>query len=229
MANQEAGKLLKDICSSPDLLSLRAAFLLEVGRSKQSSNAIEKPLEPEISPKELWLRRFVSTEGHRLSDDERRHVLHAIEDWIRDGPDNARQKDLLSWHQDPSTFCTGRPSLSSNEPIGLYFDEYEQIEKMPCLNLTRRKVILINTFAAVQAEEQYLRGRKKIKKSHSRVAKTRTEAINELAQRAWGLRGLPVDEYKRRRRKLTRMSRYGEKWNLIRPISMVLYLRGTST
>ena len=87
----------------------------------------------------------------------------------------------------------------------------------------------MNTFAAVEAEEQRLRGHKKIKRPHSRVVKIRTEAINELAQRAWGLRGLPVDEYKRRRRKLTRMSRYGEKWSLIRPRSMVLCLSGTST
>ncbi|PVH70284.1 hypothetical protein DL98DRAFT_661242 [Cadophora sp. DSE1049] len=228
VGDEEAGILLKDVCSSPDLLSLRTAFL-KVGRSNQSSNAIETPLETEISPKELWLREFASLEGHRLSDDERCHILHAIKDWIPDRPDPARQEDLSAWHQDPSIICTGRPRPSSNSLIGLYFDEYELIEKMQCLNPTRRKVILMNTFAAVEAEEQRLRAYKKTKRPHGRVPKIRTEAINELAQRAWGLRGIPVDEYKRRKRKLTRMSRYGEKWNLIRPRSMVLYLRGTST
>jgi len=178
---------------------------------------------------QIWLREFVSVERQKLSDDERCHILHAIKDWIPGRPDPSRQKDLSDWRQDPSIICTGRPRPSSIELIGLYFDEYESIEKAKCLNPTRRKVILMNTFAAVEAEEQRLRGHKKIKRPHSRVVKIRTEAINELAQRAWGLRGLPVDEYKRRRRKLTRMSRYGEKWSLIRPRSMVLCLSGTST
>ena len=186
-------------------------------------------METDISPKELWLREFISVKGNKLSDDERCHILHAIKDWIPDRPDPARRKDLAVWHQDPSIICTGRPKPSSIEPVGLYFDEYESIEKATCLNPTRRKVILISTFAAVEVEEQRLRGQKKSKRPHRQVAKIRTEAINELAQRAWGLRGLPVDECKRRRRKLTRMSRYGEKWSLIRPRSMVLCLRGTST
>ncbi|KAH6719532.1 hypothetical protein BKA61DRAFT_597747 [Leptodontidium sp. MPI-SDFR-AT-0119] len=228
VGDEEAGTLLKDVCSSPDLLSLRATFL-EVGRSYQSSGATKTPLQPEISPKELWLREFVSVNGRKLSDNERCHILHAIKDWIPDEPDPARQKDLSAWHQDPSIICTGRPRPSSNELVGLYFDEYELIEKTKCLNPTRRKVILMNTFATVEAEEQRLRAHKKTKRPHARVQKIRTEAINELARRAWGLHGLPTDEYDRRRQKLMRMSRYGEKWNLIRPRSMVLYLRGTST
>ncbi|XMA08037.1 hypothetical protein WAI453_000828 [Rhynchosporium graminicola] len=65
VGDEEAGTLLKDVCSTPDLLSLRTAFL-KVGRADRSLDAIETPLQTDISPKELRLREFVSLEGLRL-------------------------------------------------------------------------------------------------------------------------------------------------------------------
>ena len=63
---------------------------------------------------------------------------------------------MLAWRKDLSTLCKGRPRPSSNEPISVFFDEYEQSKKSLDLNTTRRKVILIKTFIAVQEKEQLL-------------------------------------------------------------------------
>jgi hypothetical protein len=201
------------------ILLRRASRLKKPSRKKPSRKepspekpSPEKPSPEEPSPKELWLRGFVLSTGNSLSEKEIHHILHAIGHWIQDKPDTD-QNDLLS--------SIERSRLGSNEPIGDYFDEYELIEKR--LELTsRRKALLIIIFRAiqVQVDEQCIQQRRK------KPGETRRKVINELVERAWT--GLAAHEHERRRAKLTRLCRYGEKWNLIQPASMVLSLRGQS-
>ena len=164
-------------------------------------------------------------------------ILHVVQHWARHGTEISRLKeDAATWREDPSTFCGTTNRRQHSDLISFYFHEYERIENEPKLNQLRRRIILVNTFNAIRKEEQHLRSAKKSKErigkqidsSSMQVASYRSKGINAIAQHVWGSQKLSPDEHKRRRGKLARMSRYGEKWNFIKPSGLILGLRGNS-
>lgn len=177
-----------------------------------------------------------------LPNDEREKILELIRYWARNQLDTAQiKRNSSTWRENPSFFCgttPPEPVSSTPELIGLYFQEYEQIEETAKLDPVRRKIILLNTFIVVQDEEQHIRNlnalkpktkkRKRIGSSERRTESHRSSAINTIAQRTWGHLNLSEREYQRRRRKLTRMSRYGEKWSSINPQALILGIGGHS-
>jgi hypothetical protein len=178
----------------------------------------------------------------KLLDDEKANILELIRYWARNQLDTAQiKRNSSTWRENPSSFCgttPPEPVSSTPELIGLYFQEYEKIEETAKLDQVRRKIILLNTFIVVQDEERCVRNlnalkpktkkRKRIDSSEKRTESHRSSAINAIAQRIWGRQNLSEREYQRRRRKLTRMSRYGEKWSSINPRALILGIGGHS-
>ncbi|RDL30215.1 uncharacterized protein BP5553_10493 [Venustampulla echinocandica] len=233
--DQEVGNLLKTLRESPHRLrSLRAALLHGAGPG-QSSNEFVEPSEPmkllEKLPEEIWLGAFATASGEKLSEDQIQRVLRVVQAWA--SVDVKRLKaDALIWAEDPSSFrrTNIRGPISHNlDLIAFYFDAFEQIENAPRLDPMRRKIILLKTFKLLQEEERSLRRRKKIQQKKGQnsssakpIATYRSMAIDAVAQRIWGK--LPNEEYARRRKTLTRMTRHGEKWSLIRHRGLILGL-----
>jgi hypothetical protein len=231
--------LLKLISTSCDLPTLRNHLL-----GNPSHSPADTALKTET---ELWLDNWAHSRGKKLSDNEKSNVLDVIRHWARSRLGTAQlKKNSTTWRENPSSFCgttPPEPVSSTLELVGLYFQEYEKIEETPKVDRVRRKIILLNTFIAVRNEERCVRNlnalpkqrkRKRIDSSakeaatHPRTKSHRTSAINAIAQRIWGRQNLPEIEYQRRRRKLTRMSRYGEKWSHIDPPALILGLGGHS-
>ena len=174
--------------------------------------------------------------------------MEVIRHWARNQLDTTQlNKNALTWCENPSSFCgttPPEPVSSTPELVGLYFQEYEKIAKAPKLDQVRRKIILRNTFIAVGNEERRVRRlntskpkRKKRRRinslakeaaPHHRTESHQSNAINAIARRIWDRQNLPTCEYERRRKKLARMSRYGEKWSLIDPPALTLGLAGHS-
>lgn len=232
------GQLLKLISTSRDLPTLRNHLL-----KKPSPPSDHTRLGPET---ELWLDNWANTRGKNLLDDEKSNILKVIRHWTRTQLDTAQvEKSSSTWRKSPSSFCGTiplEPVSSTPELVGLYFQEYEKIEEKP--DQVRRKIILLNTFIAVQNEEQRLRNlraskpkRKKRKlidslakkvALHPRTKSHRSSAINAIAGRIWDHQSLSKREYQQRRKTLTKMTRYGEKWSLINPRALILGLGGYS-
>lgn len=227
-SSQEVGLVLKIISTSCDLPTLRNYLL-----RKQSRSSDDTRLKTET---ELWLDNWEKIKKEVLPHDEKANILEVIRHWTRSQLDTAQiKRNASSWSENPSSFCgTAPPETLSSTPglIGLYFQEYEKIEERPKLDQVRRKIILLNTFIVVQDEERRIRNlnalkpntkkRKRIDSLEKRTESHRSSAINAIAQRIWGRQNLSEREYQRRRRKLTRMSRYGEKWSSINPRALIL-------
>jgi hypothetical protein len=194
---------------------------------------LEKLQEAKEPPAKSWLDKFVSKSGERLPEESKLRTLQAITDWARQKTDSL-EEEASTWRKNPSVFCGTTHCERYSERygiIGLYFDEYEQIENSKTLNPVRRKVILVNTFEAVVEVENDLRAskkRKRAKKAHVNPAvrepSYRSKAIDVIANRAWGDSTVSLKERKRRRAKLQRMVRFGEKWSSIRPKGLILGL-----
>ncbi|KFY36145.1 hypothetical protein V494_05268 [Pseudogymnoascus sp. VKM F-4513 (FW-928)] len=237
VGDKEVGQLLKLISTSCDLPTLRNHLL-----RKQSRSSDDTRLKTDT---ELWLDNWASRRGEKLSDDEKSNILEVIRHWARSQLDTAQLKrNSSTWRKNPSSFCgttPPQPVSSTPELVGLYFQEYEKIEETQKLDQVRRKIILLNTFMAVLSEERRIQAlkpeRKKRKRfdlsakeatPHPRTGSHRSSAINAIARRIWDHQNLSEHEYQRKRRKLTRMSRYGEKWSLIDPPALILGLGGNS-
>lgn len=183
----------------------------------------------------MWLEDWVSKESKdKLSDEQISKVSLVVQHWARYDKGTAQlEKDALAWCKAPSSFCGTR--FNSFDPISFYFQEFENIEKAPRLNRVRRKIVLLNTFLAIEKEVQHLRCAKAMKQiekieqidsQRKKGESHRSIGISTIARRIWGHENLSPSEYKRRRDKLSRMSRYGQKWSCIKPRSLILGLEG---
>ena len=179
-----------------------------------------------------WLGKFVSTAGQSLEDGQQQKLLRLFGQWSSGPNVNKLEADALSWCGKPSTFCETAPqshTSSRSELVGVYFEEYECIENAHIRNRPRRRAILLETFRAIKKEEQRLQKTKQ-RKADSQTnssAPIRTRAVGSIASRLWGERFSPA-EFKRRKARLLRMSRYGEKWSLLEPKGILLALGGES-
>jgi hypothetical protein len=226
------------VCRSPDcILSLRKALLQAA--TNELDVTTPNPAGGPGQTLELWLRRFVSASGKALGDDQKDNLLRLFKQWTSGQDIPSLKADALSWGESPLSFCDRAPKsqVSNNsELIEVYIDEYEFIERTSSRNRPRRRFILFQTFLLVREEERIQerlsrqKRRKttpKLSQSHSREPSFRSRAVRSISQRLWGERFSP-EKIEERKKRLLRMSRYGEKWSLIKPSCIILGLGGDS-
>lgn len=196
------------------------------------------PPNSKVSPVTLWLQKFIPPSGESLTDAEQTRLSGLFKQWAHETNIRQLEADALRWCEKPSMFCEMAPRIdtpSDSEIVGLYFDEYDVIENAHTRNRPRRRVILLETFLAIQREEEKHRRAKKTRQrqatqkdySGSPSASMRSKAIRSIAGRLWGGR-FSHEEVKHRQGRLTRMSRYGEKWSLIKDRGLLLGLTNES-
>lgn len=182
--------------------------------------------------------QFVPPSGESLTDAEQSRLSRLFKQWTHGTDINQLKAEATDWCKNPSKFCASTPQLdtpSGSETVGVYFDEYAVVEEAHTRNRPRRRVILLETFLAIQQEEENLRKAKKIRHrqasqkgySGNPSASMRSRAVRSIASRLWRGR-FPSEEIKRRQERLTRMSRYGEKWSLIKAKGLLLGLTSDS-
>ncbi|CZT08654.1 uncharacterized protein RAG0_13657 [Rhynchosporium agropyri] len=221
--DSELGELLKEICDSPlRIFSLRNALL-------QKLQTIPPPILKEPS-ESLWLQNYNPPSGISLTDAEQTKLLSLFKEWtLKEADITQLNENALSWYENPSAFCATAPRLdtpSNPEIVGVYFDEYAVVENAQIRNRPRRRVILLETFLAIQREEDSLRRAKRPKQRQADIS-MRTTAVRSIAGRLWG-KGCPPAEVKRREKRLMKMVRYGERWSLINAKGLVLGLPNKS-
>ena len=178
----------------------------------------------------MWLQNYNPPSGISLTDAEQTKLSSLFKEWtLKEADITQIKKDALSWSENPSAFCATAPPLdtpSNPELVGVYFDEYAMVENAHIRNRPRRRVILLETFLAIQREEDSLR-RAKRRKQRQVDTSMRNAAVRSIAGRLWGKGCRPV-EVKRREKRLTRMVRYGERWSVISAKGLVLGLPNKS-
>ncbi|KAE8130870.1 hypothetical protein BDV38DRAFT_266025 [Aspergillus pseudotamarii] len=207
---------LKQISESENqLLSLHRALVKKIKTPPKRDTS--------ISERRTWFSNFISHDRKRLSDKDIDTLTSITKYWALSDTRSLKVCAEI-WATRPHSFCDGE--TPDNDVIRRC---YNDLERMEDLDAIRRKVLLLILSRQVhQRQEQLLsdpaaqkRCRKTQRDHNSRSSSLLTFALDDICSRLWDD---PEGYQDTRRKKLSRYSLFGWKWDRLTHKELILSL-----
>ncbi|PYH41001.1 uncharacterized protein BP01DRAFT_377375 [Aspergillus saccharolyticus JOP 1030-1] len=207
---------LKQISESDNqLLSLHRALVKRLRRRSKPYTS--------ISERQTWFSNFVSRKGERLSVDEAEALASLTKNWALVDIECLKACAEI-WTTCPQLFCDG---VAPDKDIIRRC--YHDLERMEDLDATRRKVLLVTLSRQVYKRQSQLlsspKARKRCRKTQSdhdsRHSTFLNSALVDICSQLWDD---PKKDQDTRRKRLSRYSLFGWKWDRLTHSELILSL-----
>lgn len=185
--------------------------------------------DPASSDRRVWFRSFSTQQGHRLDEGQVNKLTSITKNWAlpEERVDTLLSCSLL-WSCCPALFWNGNPR--ERDVFRRCFEDLERIREIDPL---RRKILLLILSERVQQEQHQMRIDGKRQRSRPKLVEADNQQIcrrrvllptslRSIICKTWP--DIDVAKQMKVKKMISLYSRFGWKWQQIRPVEMVLSL-----
>lgn len=177
----------------------------------------------------LWFQNFSSRLGDTLDEQQVRKLTTVTKNWaLSDDKIDSLLSCSLLWSSYPTLFWDGSPP--NTDVFRRCFDDLERIREIQPL---RRRVLLVILSEHVQCEQKRMHLDGKRQRSRSTLPKSDAGSVQRnrmflplslraIMRRVWP--DIPAGEQRKLKKLLSLYSRFGWKWQQVKPEGMILSL-----
>lgn len=213
---------MRSILASPaQIAALHQTFASNLKRPRRDDAA--------SSDRHVWFQSFSTQQGHRLKEGQVNKLTAITKNWaFPEERVNTLLSCALLWYSCPALFWNGNP------PNGDIFRRcFEDLERIREIDPLRRKILLVILSERVQQEQHQMRIDGKRQRSRSKLVEADTRqvcrkrvllptSLRSIMRKTWP--NIDVAKQKRVKKMISLYSRFGWKWQQIRPVEMILSL-----